>query len=231
MISYFQRFQNDVAAVLLADGYFADITAVAVRSLEADNMAAAAVAGTKKKNGKAGVAVRVLMPAIQKTSQVVVGLLRTRLILRVAENPTINQGSIGTGKSAEEVAAKCYDLIDRLKLGWSAHEVKADADEVDAVVEDTELRYDLPFYTYLPTTGRVVVATPTVTVGATVSLACATAGATIYYTSNGVSFPSASSGGTLYTAPFTTPAAGTLLRVAAFKTGSRQSDVVHKEIA
>jgi hypothetical protein len=229
-VSYFERLQNDVAGALLADAdsYFADVTVVAVRSLEAVAVAAAAVAGTKVKNGKAGVAVRVLMPTMRKADKEVVGKLRASLTVRVVENPTVNNGSAGTGKSAEEVAAKCYDILDRLRLAWTANELRADENEVEPQVVDGTLQYDLAFYTYLPTAGRTVVATPTVTQGATtVTLACATASANVYYTSDGLTFPSAANAATLYSAPFAVPAAGTLLRVAAYKAGSRQSDVVN----
>jgi hypothetical protein len=230
--SYFERLQNDITGALLADAdaYFADVTVVAVRSLEADNMAAAAVAGTKVKNGKAGVAVRVLMPTIRKTSKEVVSLLRARVIVRVTENPTINKGSTGTDKSAEEIGAKCYDILDRLKLAWSKHELKADDDEIEPAIVDGNLQYDFSFYTFLPTLGRTVVAAPTYTVTSTVLLATATSGAAIYYTTDGVTFPSAANTATLYSTPFTKPASGTLIRAAAFKAGLRQSDVVHYEV-
>ena len=228
-VSYFERLQNDITGALLADAdsYFADIVVVAVRSLEADNIAAAAVAGTKLKNAKAGVAVRVLMPTLQKQSKQVIGQLRSKVIVRVVENPTINNGANGTTKSAEEVSAKCYDILDRLKLAWSAHELKADEDEVTPELVDGMLQYDLAFYTFLPTLGRTAVATPTLTVASTVTLTCGTSGAAIYYTTDGVTFPSAANAATLYASPFTTPASGTLIRVAAFKATLRQSDVVH----
>jgi len=231
--SYFERLQNDITGALLADmdSYFSDVTVVSVRSLEADNIAAAAVAGTKVKNGKSGVAVRVLMPTIRKTSKEVVSLLRARVVVRVVENPTINNGSIGTGKSAEEISAKCYDILDRLKLAWSKNELKADESEVEPAIVDGMLQYDLSFYTFLPTVGRAVVATPSIIVSSTVALATTTSGAAIYYTTDGVTFPSAANGATLYSAPITTPASGTLIRAAAFKVGLRQSDVIHYEVA
>jgi hypothetical protein len=227
--SYFERLQNDITGALLADAdsYFADIVVVAVRSLEANSIAEAAVAGTKLKNGKAGVAVKVLMPTLRKADKEIVSKLRSSVTVRVVENPTINNGSTGTGKSAEEVAAKIYDILDRLKLAWSHNELRADDAEVSPELVDQMLQYDLPFYTYLPTLGRTPVATPTLTVSSTVTLATATSGAAIYYTTDGVTFPSAANAATLYSAPFTTPASGTLIRVCAFKAAYRQSDVVH----
>lgn len=229
MSSYFERLQNDITGALLADAdsYFADIVVVSLRSLEADSLAANAVAGTKLKNGKAGVAVRVLMPTLRKHEKEIVSQVRSRVIVRVCENPTINNGALGTGKSAEEVSAKCIDILDRLKVAWSASELRLDEDEVTPAMEDGMLIYDLPFYTFLPTPGRSVVATPTLTVASTVTLATSTSGAAIYFTTDGVTFPSAANAATLYSAPFTTPASGTLIRVAAFKAGLRQSNVVH----
>ena len=224
MSSFFEKSQNDVVGILLADDYFSDILVVAVRSLEADNAAAAAVAGTKLKNGKAGVAVRVLMPTLRKHSQETISQLRSRIIVRVVENPTINNGSIGVGKSAEEVMSKVYDLLDRMKLGWTAHEFKADTDEVQAIIEGGNLQYDQAFYTFVPTGGLSPVAFPHITLlTSTVTMTCATSGAAIYYTTDGATFPSAANSATLYAGAFTKPAVGTVIRACAFKTGMRQS--------
>jgi hypothetical protein len=59
--------------------------------------------------------------------------------------------------------------------------------------------------------------------GASLTLACATAAASIYYTTDG-SYPD-STNGTLYTAPFALPDAGTVIRAAAYKTGLNPGDV------
>ena len=65
--------------------------------------------------------------------------------------------------------------------------------------------------------------TPVVTTGGVphLTLACATAGASIRYSTDG-SYPSPAK--TLYTAPFALPAAGTVIRAAAYKTGLNPGD-------
>ena len=232
MSSYLTRLQTDIQAVLKADTYFANIGVVVIDSLAADADADAILAGTKKVNGKAGLAVKVRLPRLQKTSKLVEGLLRANVTVSVEEIPEINNGSFGVGKSASEVAERIYDVLDRVKLGWSHHELKASEEEAAVQIDGNTRYYDLEFYTFSPTPGLVAVATPTVTVGATtVTLACGTSGASIYYTTDGVTFPSAANSATLYSPAFAKPASGTLIRVCAFKTGLRQSHVVHQVIA
>jgi hypothetical protein len=65
--------------------------------------------------------------------------------------------------------------------------------------------------------------TPVLTLNDTIVLSCATAGAAIHYTTDG-SYPTPSNG-TLYTEPFTLPAAGTVIRAAAYKTGLNPGNV------
>lgn len=67
------------------------------------------------------------------------------------------------------------------------------------------------------------VATPVITPGANITLACATAGAAIFYTLNN-SNPQPRNG-TLYLAPFAAPAAGTQLKARAFLAGYLNSQL------
>jgi hypothetical protein len=62
-----------------------------------------------------------------------------------------------------------------------------------------------------------------------VTLACATAGAAIYYTVDGTYPSSKASNGTLYTAPFTAPS-GSTVRAAAELSGYQQSQVISQVV-
>jgi hypothetical protein len=64
--------------------------------------------------------------------------------------------------------------------------------------------------------------TPVVTPYHSLTLTCATAGASIRYTTDG-SYPSPAK--TLYAAPIAMPAAGTIVRAAAYKTALNPGDV------
>lgn len=74
--------------------------------------------------------------------------------------------------------------------------------------------------------GDEAIGFPTITLGPTnssnLTLTCATAGASIYYTTDG-SYPEPENG-TLYSAPFAMPDTGTLVRAAAYKTGLNPGD-------
>jgi hypothetical protein len=232
-VNYLETLQDDILGALGADAdnWFAYINLAKVRSLQAANEAAAYVAGTKKKSGKAGLCVTILMPTFTKPSKVATNILGVAVEVRVTENPTINHGTFGTGIAAEECCQRVASILDRLKLRWTAHELLLDPEEVAPNIDGDTLFYPLLFTTMLPTGALAAVAEPTITVGAsTVTLACATASANIYYTTDGETFPSAANNATLYSAPFTKPAAGTLIRVAAYKAGYRQSNIVHQEI-
>jgi hypothetical protein len=58
--------------------------------------------------------------------------------------------------------------------------------------------------------------------GDAITLTCATAGASIYYTTDGT-YPTPTNG-TLYTAPFAAPELGTTIRAAGYKTGLNPGD-------
>lgn len=74
-------------------------------------------------------------------------------------------------------------------------------------------------------TGNGTLPLPTVTATPhTLALTCATSGAAIYYTTDG-SYPAeANTHATLYTAPIALPAAGTMVRAAAYKTALNPGD-------
>jgi hypothetical protein len=63
-----------------------------------------------------------------------------------------------------------------------------------------------------------------------ITLACGTSGAAIYYTTDGTFPYFGNANATLYGTPFATPATGTLIRAAAYKTGSVGSNVAELEV-
>lgn len=78
--------------------------------------------------------------------------------------------------------------------------------------------------TWIPQNGATGIPVVTANGGTDqITLACATPDAAIYYTTDGT-YPDATNG-TLYTAPFASPDAGTIIRTAAYKTGLNPGDV------
>ena len=119
-----------------------------------------------------------------------------------------------TGGTANGDAA-CFWIDDHWVLvKYLAGETRQWTSSMDVATPDLVTNW-APTYT---NTGTPVV---TRTPNTALTLACATAGASIRYTTDG-SYPSPAK--TLYTAPFALPAAGTVIRAAAYKTGLNPGD-------
>ncbi len=231
MSSILEIIQDDCADKLNSEDLFSTISVVAVRKLQIVSEIARRLPHLTVKNSKVGCGVLVGMPVIDVVDPNVPGpQLEVRLPFRVQENPTINQGSGGTQKSAEEVALNILKIVHQFQL---AGFVGFYGDK-GAITPNTEFEglvtYDVTLTGRLGTTPLTKCAMPTIAEATlTITLACATSGAAIYYTADGT-FPGStnlvSNGGTavLYTVPFAVTS-GTVVRYAAFKTGLIGSDV------
>jgi hypothetical protein len=111
------QFLDDLSAVvaqrIAADPFFSDITIKEERkgNIQKDVDAALARVGMLTKAGKLGacVVVRAAMP--ERTESESSSLLQVSLEIEVCENPLINSGSNGTGKTAARIWAYLFRLL------------------------------------------------------------------------------------------------------------------------
>jgi hypothetical protein len=208
-----------------ADGTLKDNASFAAIQSRVDAIAG----GLVQKNGGSGLTVTFLMPSGRNDKPNVDGP-QTKIIysVRVSERIEINMGPRGTGVSAEEVCIHLAQLFHLTMLN-GRNCLFVDPNYLQPVNDrdDPNLTYLVHFLceTNFPRVSKV--ATPIVAPNSgaapqSVTLTCATAGAAIYYTTDG-SYPS-SKNGTLYGAPIDIEAA-CILRAAAEKAGMQQSSV------
>jgi hypothetical protein len=153
------------------------------------------------------------------------GPLDLEVAVLVLENPALNNGTL----QALSMCRRIHQLLKHFAVsGVFAPLAPASPCIAPIQTELAPVGYQVRFRTTeLGVTMLAKVACPTITnAGGKITLASNTAGASFYYTVDG-SYPYAgNSAAVLYTVPFNTPAAGTLIYAAGFKTGSFGSDVM-----
>jgi hypothetical protein len=173
-----------------------------------------------------------LMPLfdVEKAAQPGPSLIAS-VTIRVQEIPTINLGSNGTGKSAEQIAEQVAKKLHHLHAVGLYSPLYPAKDFITANRDYLpKITYDVRFLSMMPLAKLAKVAIPTITpssgsAGTPVSLACSTGGASIYYTTDD-SWPR-NGNGTLYAAPFNAPNGP--LRAAAYAAGFIGSDCARGE--
>lgn len=233
--------QSDIVSRLLADEFFADIAVLSERVAELDYEVQVALGIVTGRAGKAGALVIVQQPtASDEMPNVTFGPLTIEWNILVMEETKINRDTtIGTGHPALEIARRVVRVLKHASLG-STGRLMLPGNPLIAPAA-TAVEGEDGFYVPVSYAVKFVcseadseafskVVRPSIsssgtTVPQTVTLACATAGASIYYSTDG-SYPRAGgSGSTLYSAPFSIASACTL-RVVAYKSGQIASDVV-----
>lgn len=228
MSSELEILQNDIAARLAADTFFADVPIFAIRSKATDSIINAALSGINRQNNKAGAAIQVLIPiADGETPEVPGPRLQLTITIRVQEIPEINLGTFGTLISAEDLAVRVLKDLHHYYTGRQIGPLYAAGDALTPSLDfPPRLTYDIQLTSHYQITQGAAVVIPTITQAAgSITITTATSAASIYYTADDKTFPSAAEGATLYSAPFAAPAAGTVIRAAAYKTALRASDV------
>lgn len=234
--SVLQILPEDVAGAHEAHSYFADIPIFLLREQTVQSAIDRALAGATRKANKSGAALTVLLPEIDVEHPNVPGpKLEVIQRVRVQEIPLINLGSGGTGKTAEQICEASMEVV-QFMSGVGCYS------DLHPVKEFVTPRFDLGPVTYelawRCTVGRseaVRVAMPTIVVeGTTVTLACATPGAAIYWTMDD-SYPWAGNGeAEVYAGPFDwteVEIGGFPLRVCAHVGSLASSDVNREEMA
>lgn len=236
-INILQQLQTDVGGYLGTLGQFFYVPITVVRPRDAGSAVQIqtaidqALAGTTKKNGKAGIAAMVLMPSAGVPVDRVKGFLRIELTVRIIENPLINEGGTGTHVPAEQLALETLMYLH----GWDAgrkHEFRGDESNAVRVANIVgKVAYDVTVYCYHGADNVAQVSAPVMAVsGGDVTLTCAVASAEIWYTLDG-SFPGPSNAEAVeYDEPFAS-VPGAVLRAAAYKGGNAPSDVLERVLS
>jgi hypothetical protein len=231
--SVLTQIQDDIADRLAADDYFSDIPVMSERKADLLNEITKSLGTITKKGGKCGVCVVVLSPEANNTaSGVPGGILGVTIPVRVLEDPLYNNdATTGTQKAALTIARRIALVLDSYSPEGVCQCLRLDKSNTIEPTQDVvaPIAYDVNISTVegykIPYTK---VNTPTIsprsgTLPQTITLACATALASIYYTTDG-SYPSSiNTHATLYATPFTLSTACTL-RVVAYLAGSIASD-------
>ncbi len=141
--------------------------------------------------------------------------------IRVFERPAFNEGTTGSGISAEQCALNIVSLLHLWSSGGNQLRCAKKAIKEGAAPEGA-IAYDVTVLQHAGLQPRNAVARPVITDGPTaITIACATPGAAIYWTRDGT-LPTPLNG-TLYAAPFDDDTTDTL-RAAAYKDGLAASD-------
>ena len=221
--------QDDFYQRILTDPYFAQIAVFAEHKGVVQSEIDRTLSVINARGGKLGACVIVLMATLVGDSPNAPGpRSKVRIDVQVIDYPVINLSADGTGKSCSQIAEQVRMLCHQYRDGsgsiftFSAQQpVKLEDGQNCFVVSFERLAGDSP----APKVANVVASPASGAAPQTVTLTCATAGAAIYYTTDG-SYPSAANAAaTLYSAPFAQAVAATI-RAAASKSGYRQSDVV-----
>lgn len=228
-LDQFEADQQDIFGRLSADEFFADVPVLLEEkgTLEAD--IDQALSTLNPKGGKLGCLAVVLMPTLAADSPSAPGPRSVpRVTVQVIDQPLFNlDANTGIGKSSARLAERVRMIIHRFRSRTGAEfsfagqePVQVDAGKNSYAVAFTRLAVDAT----PPKVAEVTIAPASGAAPQTVTLACITPGAAIYYTTDG-SYPSSSNEfARPYTAPVAVEEPGTL-RAAAERTGYQSSNV------
>lgn len=226
----------------LADSYFADVMVATERPLVTgaqkaiDTFVASLTLGAGNASKKQGAGILVLMPVADVSHENIPGPDLDKVVIPslIMEWPLLNYGSRGTGLPAEDLLVRFLQLHHHTNVnGATSYAIVASEGAIGPLPREFRDRgiigYTVALRTGFPLAQLAKCALPSISPSSgaysqTITLACATSGAAIYYTTDGTPPFSGNAAATLYSAPFALAAAGTL-RVGAQKTGTAPSNV------
>jgi len=180
---------------------------------------------------KLGLAVEVKLPSAEVGEANVPGpQLDLVGVIRLSENPMFNEGADGTGVKAEDAAMAilqaCHHWQREGRVVYADRRALRDGMTDD----DGVITYDVVVRTELGVQPVSRVAVPSISFAAgSVTLACATSGAAIYYTTDGSTPAPSNAEATLYAGPFSA-AGGDVIRAQAFKGPLIPSGIVRQTL-
>lgn len=225
-MSILSSIQQQCADRIQSDPLFAYVPVLTERIKDIQSEINQALGPLNDQNGKTGLVAIVLTPTADVNHENVFGPFfdEIRIVVRVVENVTVNQDPItGTNVPAADAAEKICALLHHYQPDAANGPITVRRPSIALGKDPTNLSYDCLFKTSGGlTTIPPQAATPTVTNNSgLLTLACATAGAAVFYTIDG-SNPSPRNG-TLYTAPFT-PGTGLTVKTRAWLAGYLASE-------
>ncbi len=233
-----QRFQLDVAARLESAAFFQYIPVyiyrarTALTAAQIQDQINATLGALATQNGRAGLCATVLMPLLDtKDAELPGPWLHLKCTIRIQENVMVNMGANGTQIPCEDAAVAVAQLLHLWTPGGTAGILRAAPDTITPnTTFEGRVTYDVVIEgeLELPVQGRTPA--PSITAsGPEMVITCPDEAAAIYYTIDGSapwagndSYPSSALS---YSAPFATPAAGTLIRAAAYNPALAGSDI------
>ena len=236
-----QILQREIFERLDADAYFADIPMTVMLPLGSEDSKLVvaryqkAQAGELAKAGKYGVAIFIELPDDEMTDETIGPRFTAVPEITIIERPEVNYLSTGTGKSGSEVAHHVVQVLGMQGVGGLGDDLAFGTFTKLKIVNPIELTS--PRETVVK--GEIQVQPRPLSrcaqvkieaAGLSVTLSTATAGATIYYTTDG-SFPYAGNAAAVaYAAPFDVTS-GTTVRAVAHKAGQSASQNNFKRIS
>jgi hypothetical protein len=225
--------QEDLYQRALADEYLANVAIIKRDEGEIETEVIDALGVLNKRGGKIGACVLVYQPIAEPApAEVVGGVLNIDFTFLVLENPVLNRESGGTGLAALTIARRLIGIFHlyhpRKVVGCLTMQQGAIVPiQLPVAPVAYEVRFSAQEDLYTP---NVRVTTPTITPSSgaapqSVTLACATVGASIYYTLDGTHPYAGNPSAVLYTGTPVNVATAATLRAGAFKTGLIASDV------
>lgn len=218
MASLILQIEDEVADLLRADPVFAAIDVFAADRGDITSLIETAI-------GQAGQAVVVMIERGQVADPDVPGPRFDPLTVKIVVTEMTGMRP-AAGYAAAELAEVALGLVHAAEIASSGAAIYADKTALTFHAAEGLIQWtcSLVIAATAPVTVPAAAAVTRGTSGGNATLACATAGAAIFYTVDG-RYPSPRVG-TLYTAPFPTPSAGTRLRARAWLAGYLASETI-----